>query len=58
MTAADILAARQSLGMTQKQLAEALGVTSTYVSMLETGQRTNPSGALTKLIGLLVKKAG
>jgi len=35
---------RKSRGLTQGQLAEYSGISSSYISQIETGQRPNPSG--------------
>jgi transcriptional regulator with XRE-family HTH domain len=34
---------RQEKGLSQKALAEQVGVTDAYIAMLETGKRKNPS---------------
>ena len=34
---------RQEKGLSQKALAEQIGVTDAYITMLETGKRKNPS---------------
>ena len=34
---------RESKGLSQKALADAVGVTDAYITMLETGKRKNPS---------------
>ena len=40
MTATQLLAARKRLGLTQKGLAEALGITISAIWRMEKGQRT------------------
>ncbi len=47
----NIREARESLGLTQQQLADLCGVTSTYISQIERGKRS-PSPALEKIIAL------
>lgn len=39
---------REKKGMSQRDLAERVGVTDAYIAMLETGKRTNPSLAILK----------
>ena len=34
---------RQQKGLTQRELADRVGITQPYIVMLETGKRTNPS---------------
>ncbi len=40
---------RQSAGMTQKQLAQATGISNKYISLLEKGQRRGAYPVLVKL---------
>lgn len=52
----NIKEARVELGLTQQQLADLCGVTSTYISQLERGKRS-PSPALVRIIALEQEKA-
>ena len=55
MTPADFRAARATLGLTQRALAERLHCTRLYVSYIETGRRT-PSETLCALLETLLLK--
>jgi len=50
-----LLSTRQSLGLTQVQIAEKLDVTPEYISMIEHGKKT-PSKKLLNKLGLLLNK--
>lgn len=56
MDPAEIKTLRESLGYTQEQLADAIGVNRTAVTLWETGRR-NPSGAAGKMLGILMGMA-
>ncbi len=50
---------REAKGMTQEQLAERVGVTREYITMLESGARANPTiDTLKKLAKVLKVKVG
>jgi transcriptional regulator with XRE-family HTH domain len=53
IVAANISALRQRRNLTQKRLADASGVSVSYISMLERGNRTPPLQTLEKLAGPL-----
>jgi transcriptional regulator with XRE-family HTH domain len=53
MSGADVRAARERRGWQQDQLAERLGVSQGYVSLLESGRRSVPKRLATKLVSLL-----
>jgi transcriptional regulator with XRE-family HTH domain len=48
----DLKTARRKLGLTQRDIANHLGVTQAYVSMLEAGERTVPASLAPKLMKL------
>ena len=50
----DFVATRTRLGLSQRQLAEQLGISKAAVSMAETGQRKLPIAALMKMAALAV----
>jgi DNA-binding transcriptional regulator YiaG len=56
-TAADVLALRRKLGLSQAHFAAEMGVRQQTVSEWETG-RYQPRGASAKLLGLLAEQAG
>jgi DNA-binding transcriptional regulator YiaG len=56
-TAADVLALRRRLGLSQAALAEELGVRQQTVSEWETG-RYQPRGASARLLGMLAEASG
>ena len=47
-----IRSVRQQAGMSQKELAEAVGIDQSYMSMIESGQRSNPG---TRIIARLAQ---
>ena len=49
-----IKAQRQSKGISQRTLAKRIGVTGAYITMLETGQRKNPSLAILRRIAKIL----
>ncbi|MGH7203833.1 MAG: helix-turn-helix transcriptional regulator [Candidatus Levyibacteriota bacterium] len=50
--------ARKSLGLTQAQVAEKVGISSNYYSMIERGERENPgSSIMTKIAKVLKLKS-
>ena len=51
----NMLSARQELGLTQAQLADLLGITPEYVSMIEHGKKTPSRNILNKLESLLIE---
>jgi transcriptional regulator with XRE-family HTH domain len=53
MTGADIRAARERRGWQQEELADRLGVSQGYVSLLESGRRPVSARLATKLVSLL-----
>jgi transcriptional regulator with XRE-family HTH domain len=53
MTGADVRAARERRGWQQEELAERLGVSQGYVSLLESGRRSVPKRLAGKLVSLL-----
>jgi len=55
-TADEISKLRKRLGMTQKEFAQKLGVTTRYIAYIERGQRV-PSQILTNLLTFLEKEA-
>lgn len=52
MKPSDIRGLRENLGFTQAQLADAVGVNRTAVTLWESGMR-NPSGSAEKLLAML-----
>lgn len=56
MTPSDFAAARHAMGLTQKQLAERLGVSTRAVQYWEAGKR-RPPPPVVKLIELWLEKA-
>lgn len=48
-------ATRERLGLSQRQLADQLGISRTTIAMAETGRRKLPTAALIKLAGLEIK---
>jgi len=55
-TAEEIKRLRKRLGMTQQEFAQRLGITTRYVTYLESGQRV-PSQILVNLLTFLEKEA-
>ena len=53
MSGADVRAARERRGWQQDELAERLGVSQGYVSLLESGRRSVPKRLAAKLVSLL-----
>ena len=53
MTGAEVRAARERRGWQQDELAERLGVSQGYVSLLESGRRSVPKRLAAKLVSLL-----
>ena len=47
--------ARKSLGLTQAQVAEKIGISSNYYSMIERGKRENPGSKILKEIARILK---
>ncbi|MEK7571259.1 MAG: helix-turn-helix transcriptional regulator [Patescibacteria group bacterium] len=47
--------ARKEIGLTQVQIAEKVGISSNYYSMLETGKRENPGSKIMTKIAKVLK---
>lgn len=46
LTPAQLAELRRDAGLNQRELADAIGISQSYVSHLETGRRTNPTVAV------------
>lgn len=51
----DLRKARKKAGLTQVQVAEKVGISSTYYSMIERGEKENPGSKIVAKIGKLLK---
>jgi transcriptional regulator with XRE-family HTH domain len=47
--------ARKSIGLTQVEVAEKVGISSTYYSMIERGEKTNPGSKIMIKIAKFLK---